>query len=74
MENLETALLSGVIIVPGSNYQEAIGKAYQANKAVQDFLEGDIDIDTFLDTVEFCEADMDEYAQVVDRNLDCLGF
>lgn len=49
--------------------EHEFNKILHVNAAVEDFLVGQIDEDTFLDTVEYYEQDMDEYIETANQNL-----
>jgi hypothetical protein len=59
-----------------SEREEIIKKAYISSLAVKDFVQGELDLDTFLDVQEYCltEASMDSYIGTVADNLENLVF
>lgn len=52
------------------NLDYEFNKILNVNLAVEDFLAGSLDEETFLDIVEYYEQDMDEYVEVVNDNLE----
>lgn len=54
------------------NLEYEFNKVLNVNAAVEDFLAGELDEETFLDIVEYHEQDMDEYIAVVNDNLEVI--
>lgn len=49
-------------------------KVLSINSAAEDFLQGQLDEETFLDVVEYFEQDMDQYIAAVNHNLEVIVY
>lgn len=75
MEEIEQSFL--ITLSPGfsklelevENVNYEFQRILSINRAVEDFLMGCYDEDTFLDIVESHNQDMDEYVEIVNDNL-----
>ncbi|MEG4010404.1 hypothetical protein QUA41_30755 [Microcoleus sp. Pol11C1] len=58
-----------------SEREELIEKSYISSRSIIDFLNGELDVETFLDVQEFCLTQpMDNYLQIVHTNIESLSF
>lgn len=75
-DQVESALGVGTIIIPGAevDLKREFQKTYEINTALSMFLAGELDMETYLDVVEYWQQDMDQYLLVADANLETLGF
>ena len=62
--------------VSDSEREELINKAHISSLAVRDFVQGELDLDSFLDIQEYCltEGSMDDYLGIVNTNIEELSF
>lgn len=58
-----------------SEREDFIQKSYLSSRSIIDFLNGELDVETFLDIQEFCLTDsMDNYLHTVEANIAQLSF
>lgn len=59
-----------------SEREEMITKAHISSLAVKDFVQGELDLESFLDIQEYClsEDSMDNYLNTVNANIEELSF
>ncbi|MCC3473309.1 MAG: hypothetical protein JGK38_23930 [Microcoleus sp. PH2017_15_JOR_U_A] len=62
--------------VSGSEREELIKKAHISSLAVKDFVQGELDLESFLDIQEYCltEDSIDNYINTVNANIENLSF
>lgn len=79
IEELTNSLSLIVVIgddLSDSERDELITKAHISSLAVKDFIQGELDVESFLDIQEYCltESSVDDWLNAVNINIEELSF